>query len=97
MGQRSALCAAGGSERGERDIPPPLAGSTLMVEEKPFFPRAIQWNGESLKFLVERGFNTVQLATVPQTEQVDEAKRTWAVVYLCAAAAGGDCEQWIRR
>ncbi len=62
--------------------PARLQGSTLMVDEKPFFPRAIQWNGEPLKFLAERGFNVVQLATMPSAEQVDDAKR-YGLWFIC--------------
>jgi hypothetical protein len=62
--------------------PARLQGSTLMVEEKPFYPRAIRWSGEPLKFLAERGFNTVQLAAMPTAEQIDDAKR-YGLWFIC--------------
>jgi hypothetical protein len=52
-----------------------LQGSLLLVEDKPFLARAIQWNGEPLPFLAERGFNVVQLAAPPSVEQIVDAKR----------------------
>jgi hypothetical protein len=59
----------------ERTSPVRLQGTTLMVEGQPFLARAIQWNGESLKFLSERGFNVVQLHEPPTPEQIAEATR----------------------
>ena len=48
-------------------------GSTLLVDEKPFFPRIVQHNGESFKFLRSIGFNTVQLSGPAQQQQLREA------------------------
>ncbi len=59
-----------------------LQGSLLLVDGKPFSPRAIQWNGEPLKFLAERGFNVVQLAAPPSAEQIADAKRH-ALWFIC--------------
>ncbi|HEX4414539.1 MAG TPA: hypothetical protein VH107_12985 [Lacipirellulaceae bacterium] len=59
-----------------------LQGSTLMVEDKPFFPRGIQWNGEPLKFLAERGFNVVQLSSLPTKEQIADAKK-FGLWFVC--------------
>jgi hypothetical protein len=55
--------------------PARLQGSTLLVEGKPFLPRVIEWNGEPMRFLGERGFNTVLLPEPPLQQQVDEARR----------------------
>ncbi len=52
-----------------------LNGSVLLADGRPFFPRAIEHNGEPLKFLRERGFNTVKLASPPTSELLDEARR----------------------
>ena len=52
-----------------------LQGTTLMVEGKPFLPRGIQWNGEPLQFLAERGFNVVHLLAPPSAEQIADANR----------------------
>lgn len=59
-----------------------LQGSTLMVEDQPFFPRGIQWNGEPLKFLAERGFNLVQLPSLPSKEQSADAKK-FGLWFVC--------------
>jgi hypothetical protein len=52
-----------------------LHGATLMVAGKPFLARAIEWNGEPLRFLAERGFNAVRLKSPPSPQQIDEANR----------------------
>jgi hypothetical protein len=52
-----------------------LYGATLMVEGKPFLTRAIEWNGEPLKFLAERGFNAVRLKSPPSPQQIVDAER----------------------
>jgi hypothetical protein len=60
-----------------------LQGSLLMVDGKPFTPRAIQWHGEPLQFLANCGFNTVQLPSEPTADQSAEAHRL-GVWFLCA-------------
>lgn len=52
-----------------------MQGSTLLVDNRPFFPRAIVWNGEPLQYLAERGFNTIKLRSPPSDEQIAAAKR----------------------
>jgi hypothetical protein len=52
-----------------------LQGTTLLVSGKPFVPRAIGWNGEPLKFLADRGFNTLVLHQLPTREQSAEARQ----------------------
>ncbi len=52
-----------------------MQGSMLLVDGRPFLPRAIQWNDEPLTFLAQRGFNTLMLAAPPSPEQREEAKR----------------------
>ena len=52
-----------------------LQGTTLLVDGKPFVPRAIGWRGEPLGFLAERGFNTLVLPQLPTREQSAEARQ----------------------
>ncbi|HVT26661.1 MAG TPA: hypothetical protein VHE81_01460, partial [Lacipirellulaceae bacterium] len=52
-----------------------LDGATLLVDGKPFLPRVIQWNGETMQFLSGCGFNVIQLPTAPTAEQVADAER----------------------
>ncbi len=52
-----------------------LQGDLLLVDGRPFVPRAIQWQGEPLQFLSERGFNVVFLDRPPSAEQSSDAKR----------------------
>jgi hypothetical protein len=74
----------------QRTAPGPPAGATrlqggvLLVDERPFLPRVIQWQGESLEFLAARGFNAVGLPGPPDDEQIAEAQRhrLW---FVCAA------------
>lgn len=46
-----------------------LQGMTLLVDGKPFVARAIEWNGEPLEFLAQRGFNSI-LIHEPLTEEL---------------------------
>ena len=52
-----------------------MQGSLLLVDGKPFAVRAIEWNGEPFEFLAERGFNVVELHSVPTPEQLADAQR----------------------
>lgn len=52
-----------------------LNGSVLLVEGRPFFPRAIEYNGESLEWLKTLGFNAVRLSAAPTVVQLREAER----------------------
>lgn len=58
-----------------------LVGSILQVDGHPFFPRLVEYQGESLTFLQKLGFNGVQLATPPDDALLDEARQTgmWLV------------------
>jgi hypothetical protein len=47
----------------------------LLVNDRPFLPQAVVWQGEPLTFLAERGFNTVQLPGLPTDEQIADAQR----------------------
>lgn len=50
-----------------------LVGSVLMVDNRPVFPRIIQYQGEPLRWLKQLGFNTVWLAQLPTPEMLQEA------------------------
>lgn len=52
-----------------------LVGSILLVDGRPFFPRAIQYQGEPLTFLQRLGFNTVWMQRSPTPEMLEEADR----------------------
>ena len=52
-----------------------LEGSVLLADGRPMFPRAIQYQGESLESLQRLGFNAVWLAELPSSEIIDEASR----------------------
>jgi hypothetical protein len=60
-----------------------LQGSVLLVEEKPFVPRVIEWQNEPFKFLAERGFNTVWLPSPPTADQVADAARH-SLWFICS-------------
>jgi hypothetical protein len=44
-------------------------GRLLLVDDRPFFPRVIEYRGEPLSMLVKLGFNSVALPTPPDAEQ----------------------------
>lgn len=52
-----------------------LNGSVFLVEGRPFFPRVIEYNGESLEWLKSLGFNAVRLPAAPTVVQLREAER----------------------
>ena len=49
--------------------------SILLVDGHPFFPRAIQYQGEPLGWLAQLGFNAVRLPSPPTPAQCDEARQ----------------------
>lgn len=59
-----------------------LKGSVLLVEDRPYFPRVIEHNGEPLSWLKEVGFNTALLRSPPTAAQLSEAAE--ADVWLVA-------------
>jgi hypothetical protein len=59
-----------------------LQGGILFVEGRPFFPRVVEWQGESLQFLAERGFNTIRLDALPTFRQSADA-RHHGLWFLC--------------
>ncbi len=52
-----------------------LSGSVLTVDNRPFFPRVIEHQGEPLAVLKQLGFNTVWLKRLPAPEILEEAQR----------------------
>ncbi len=49
------------------------SGMQLLVDGKPFFPRAVEYRGEPLAELRRMGFNAVKLPATPQTPLLAEA------------------------
>jgi hypothetical protein len=58
----------------ETDPPAGLARGVVEVAGRPFFPRAIDWNGESFGFLAELGFNCVRLREPAAADQLAAAR-----------------------
>ena len=57
----------------------PVSGlnrGVLEVAGQPFFPRALEHNGEPFAVLAALGFNAVRLAAPASSDQIDEARRT---------------------
>jgi hypothetical protein len=52
-----------------------MQGNLLMVAGKPFFPRMVQYRGESMRLLKEMGFNVVRVPSLPTMELVEEAQQ----------------------
>ena len=52
-----------------------LNGTVLLVAGRPFFPRAIESNGEPFEWLHSLGFNAVRLPAAPTVVQLREAER----------------------
>jgi hypothetical protein len=71
-----------------------LVGSILQVEGSAFFPRLVEYQGESLTFLQRLGFNGVQLSTTPDDALLDEARQTgmWLVCPPPALAEEDEAE-----
>ena len=74
-----------------------LQGPLLLVEKRPFFPRIIEYNGESLQWLQKLGFNTIALKSRPTADQIASAKRLglWFIV-LSRNPSDGQSLQTIR-
>lgn len=52
-----------------------LHNSVMTVSGRPFFPRAIEHNGEPFDWLAGRGFNTILLSSTPTPSQLAESER----------------------
>lgn len=56
------------------DPPASLSQGVLEVDSRPFFPRSIDWNGETFSVLAELGFNCVRLPAPAAADQMAEAR-----------------------
>jgi hypothetical protein len=61
-----------------------LHGDSLFVAGRMLVPRMIEWQGEPLPFLAERGFNVVQLAAPPTADQIEQASQH-GLWFVCSA------------
>ena len=52
-----------------------LESGVLFVDNRPFMPRAIDFNGESFEWLKGLGFNTIRLSLPPTNQQLREAQK----------------------
>ena len=50
-------------------------GTVLLTQDKPFFTRLIQHNGETFEFLKSLGFNAIQLRSTATPQQLREARQ----------------------
>ncbi len=57
-------------------------GTVLLVNEKPFFPKIIEHNGEPFNYLKAIGFNTIELKSNATAAELAEAKKLgiWLIV-----------------
>ena len=68
-----AAVASGPAEPPPRKVK--LANSVLKVDERPIFPRCIEYRGERLEFLKQLGFNTVWLRQAPSPAFLSAARQ----------------------
>lgn len=73
--QTGARAAPTGNQAASPTDEVQFRGTTLLVANRPFLPRAIEWHNEPFKFLSARGFNTIWLDELPTPEQAAEARR----------------------
>jgi hypothetical protein len=77
LDSRSAMVATGAAQPSSAAGQMPrveLKSSLLLVDGKPFFPRAIEHRGEPLARLKSLGFNTVRMSRLPSAALLDEAR-----------------------
>jgi len=57
-------------------------GTVILANEKPFFARIVEHNGESFEYLKAIGFNTIELKANASAAELAEAKRVgvWLIV-----------------
>lgn len=63
-----------------------LDRSVLLVDERPFFVRAIRWRGEPFTVLKVRGFNTIWLERSPSADMLAQADQA-GIWLICPAPA----------
>ncbi len=77
---RGSLASSGGSPgaaaREARGPRIEFRGGVLLVDERPFFPRAIEHRGEPLELLARVGFNVVKVHSAPTAALLSEAQQT---------------------
>lgn len=56
-------------------------GTVILIDDRPFVVRAIQYNGEAMGILKDLGFNTIWLDSPPSISQLQQAKenRLWVI------------------
>ncbi len=56
-------------------------GTVVLIDDRPFVIRAIEYNGEAMSALKEMGFNTLWMANSPTVSQLQRAKdhRLWVI------------------
>ncbi len=78
-GLSSVAAAAGTAVASGPPEPPPrevkLAGSVLKIDERPIFPRCVEYRGENLDFLKKLGFNTIWLRRSPSSAFLSAARQ----------------------
>ena len=50
-----------------------ISGNQITVNDRPFFPRIVQHNGEEFEFLARCGFNGIWLREAPTSDQLEAA------------------------
>ena len=63
-----------------------LETGVLIVDDRPFLPRSIDYNGESFEWLKGLGFNTIRLSLPPSVQQLRDARK-WDLWLLAPPAA----------
>ena len=76
-----------------------IDGTMLLVEDRPFFVRAVQANGEDWSFLKGLGFNTIQIGHPPTPSEIQRAEELdlWIIAPPPQAWNGEDLSQPFRR
>lgn len=69
-----------------------MRGPVLLVDNRPFLPRMIEYQGESLRFLRERGFNAIRLSTPPSQQLAAEAEALGLWIVCPPPALDGQVE-----
>lgn len=69
---RNPVMPASASDGSARRVS--LSGSMLLVDDRPWFPRIAQWQGESLEWLKAQGFNTVRSSGPLSAQTLVEAR-----------------------
>ena len=64
-------------------------GTVLLVKKKPFFPRMVEHNGESFEYLKSLGFNTIELKSTAEVEQLKQAQHLDMWIVCPAPSSAG--------